>query len=215
MTKLKLIGILLSCLVACGTVLASGSTEMINYQGQLNDEFGNPIDGVVSVTFSIYEMETGGTPLWTETQFVTADEGLFDVRLGKMAPIPEDLFNDANVYLGIQVGEDAEMTPRVQIASVGYAFSSKRIAGNRIESGQEGFTVTDTSSGSANITFSVAFSSLPKVLVGPLNDQIGEVTFIVEQITNITTTGCTVVFSSLDGTNASGTADFDWIAIGK
>jgi len=206
---------LLSGLIMCGIALGAGSTEMINYQGTLDDDMGDPIDGVVSVTFSIYDVDTGGTPLWTETQSVTLSEGIFNVHLGDISPIPEDLFNDADRYLGTKVGADAEMTPRVQMASVGYAFSSRRIAGDRIESGQEGVTITDTSSGSANVSFTSSFSSPPKVLVGPLSDQIGGVTFVVEQVTSITTTGCTVVFSSLDGGNASGTANFDWIAIGK
>ena len=56
--------------------------HLINYQGKLTDSNGKPIEGTKSVTFRIYDAESGGSPLWTETQRVTPTKGIFNVLLG-------------------------------------------------------------------------------------------------------------------------------------
>jgi len=44
---------------------------------------GNPRAGLVGVTFSIYAEESGGSPLWVETQNVQADKnGHYAALLG-------------------------------------------------------------------------------------------------------------------------------------
>jgi hypothetical protein len=43
----------------------------INFQSRLSDSAGNPVISTVSVVFSLYSTPSGGTPLWSETQFVT------------------------------------------------------------------------------------------------------------------------------------------------
>ncbi|MCB0127204.1 MAG: hypothetical protein KDE58_33310, partial [Caldilineaceae bacterium] len=48
--------------------------------------------------------------------------GLFNVMLGSLSSIPKAVIADnANLYLGIAIGADVEMTPRVQLGSVPYA----------------------------------------------------------------------------------------------
>lgn len=196
-------------------VWASSSTQMINYQGRLTDSAGMPINGNTTVTFSIYDGETVGTSLWSETQTVTVNQGIYQVQLGTINPIPDDLFNGSERFLGVKVGSDPELTPRSRITSVAYAFNSQRIAGKKIQSGQGTLTVSGTASGSTSITFPVAFVSPPQVITGALNSKIESKTFIVEKVSNITTTGCDVSFTTLDGSTATGSADFDWIAIGQ
>jgi hypothetical protein len=96
--------------------------EMINYQGYLTDDEGNPINGNLEMTFSVYEFDTGSSPLWTETHSsVTVTDGLFNVLLGSINPINASHLTGRNSYLGIKVGSDPEMTPRQQIVSVAYA----------------------------------------------------------------------------------------------
>ncbi len=196
--------------------LAASSTQMINYQGRLTDDVGAPITGdTVSVTFSIYAGDTATVALWTETQPVDVDNGIYSVALGAVNPISDDLFNAADRWLGVKVRTDPEMTPRAQLTSVAYAMNSKRIAGKIIQSGQGSLTVSAATSGSTSITFPVAFASPPQVITGALDNQIGGKTLIVDQVTSITTTGCTVNFVVLDGSAATGSANFDWIAIGE
>ena len=63
----------------------------INYQGYLRDVDGNPINGPVKMTFSIYDVTSGGTALWTETHTdVDVTDGVYSVVLGS-AGNPLDL----------------------------------------------------------------------------------------------------------------------------
>lgn len=95
----------------------------INYQGYLTDSTGLPVNGTVSMTFSLYTGAVGGTALWTETQNVDVSGGIYSVILGSFTSLTPLAF-DVPYWLGVQVGTDAEMTPRVQLTSVGYAFTS-------------------------------------------------------------------------------------------
>jgi len=99
--------------------------DLIDYQGKLTDSDGNPIEGTVSITFSIYDVEIGGAALWTETQnAVEVSDGLFHILLGSETAFPEDLFNESSLWIGINVDGDGEMTPRCRIASVPFAIQS-------------------------------------------------------------------------------------------
>jgi hypothetical protein len=102
---------------------ASGvNTGMLSYQGYLTDAGGEPLDGEIDFTFRLYSTSTGGTALWTEAHTeenaVPADDGLFNVMLGSLTPIPNDVWSSGASYLGIQVGNDAEMSPREAIGNV-------------------------------------------------------------------------------------------------
>jgi hypothetical protein len=102
--------------------------HLINYQGRLTDSQGNPITGTRAVTFKIYDVESGGSALWSETYSNLAfDKGIFNVMLGGVTTL--NLAFDRQYWLSIQVGNDPEMTPRIRLASVGYAFTAENIAG--------------------------------------------------------------------------------------
>ncbi len=100
--------------------------QMINYQGKITTPAGALIDTTVQMVFKIYDAATDGGVLWADTQSaVVVEKGVFSVLLGSGNPIPDSVF-DGNVrYLGVKVGNDAEMTPRKEIVSVGYAFKSE------------------------------------------------------------------------------------------
>jgi microcystin-dependent protein len=97
--------------------------EKINYQGYLTNSSGAAVTGSVQMVFSIYNVDTGGTALWTETQTVTVTNGIYNVVLGATTPIT--LAFDTQYYLGVKVGTDSEMTPRRPLTSVGYALRAK------------------------------------------------------------------------------------------
>jgi hypothetical protein len=96
--------------------------NLMNYQGVLKDNLGNPLTGSYSITFRLYDVATGGTALWTETQpSVSVANGLFSVLLGSVTALSPSNFSGPDRWLGVQVGADPEMTPRQRIASVAYA----------------------------------------------------------------------------------------------
>ena len=96
--------------------------QTINYQGYLTNAAGDPVNGTVSIVLSIYNVNSGGAALWSETQSVAVNNGLYSVILGSVTPI--NLSFDAQYYLGVKVGTDAEMTPRQVLTSVGYSYKA-------------------------------------------------------------------------------------------
>jgi len=98
---------------------------LISYQGRLLDAAGNPVaDGPYAMTFRLYDVSAGGMALWTEPKTVTVSDGLFTTLLGDTTALGLSLFDGRDLWLGVQVGADAEMTPRQRIVSVPYAIYS-------------------------------------------------------------------------------------------
>jgi hypothetical protein len=105
---------------------AGTSTGTIAYQGRLADADGNPLTGTYNMIFRLYDVASGGVPLWEEqwtgSNSVRVSDGLFNVMLGSLTPIPQSVVTgNSSLWLGITVGTDDEMTPRVQLGSVPFA----------------------------------------------------------------------------------------------
>jgi hypothetical protein len=69
--------------------------RLVRFAGTARDLNGSPVTGVVGITFSLYAEETGGAPLWLETQNAQADaNGHYSVLLGttKADGLPAELF---------------------------------------------------------------------------------------------------------------------------
>lgn len=115
-------GIILSLGFVC--LSFSQIPQLVNYQGILTDNAGAEITGTHSIQFLIYDAATSGSLLWSETQSVDVEGGLFNVILGSVAPIPFELFEGPDRYLTIKVEADNEMLPRKHLTSVGFAFQS-------------------------------------------------------------------------------------------
>ena len=95
--------------------------RLLSYQGRLTDPDGDPVpDSIWSVRFALYQDTVGQIPLWIETRNVVTSNGLFSVLLGTVSPI-ESVPSSGNLYLGMKVGSDPEMTPRLRIASAAYS----------------------------------------------------------------------------------------------
>lgn len=101
------------------TVAASAVTNSINYQGRLTVSAGKPLSGTYSMTFRLYEVASGGTVLDTDTHTVEVTEGLFNTNIN----FDPSYFDGGELWLGIKVGADAEMTPRQELRPVPYALS--------------------------------------------------------------------------------------------
>ena len=119
--KRKALGSLIGIGILLLTVSLTYATipETINYQGYLTDNSGSQINTTVSMTFKIYAVASGGTAIWTETRTIPVSNGIFNVVLGSTNPLFLDYSVNSQYYLGVQVGADAEMTPRQLITSVG------------------------------------------------------------------------------------------------
>jgi hypothetical protein len=102
--------------------------QQIAYSGFLVDAFQNPINAPTNLTFKIYDVDTGGVALWTETQTaVPFTDGEFTVNLGSITPFAGavDFTGNNQLYLGITVGSSiSELMPRKKLLYVPYAFRS-------------------------------------------------------------------------------------------
>jgi hypothetical protein len=95
--------------------------KTMSYQGVLKNVDGTLVpDGNYSMTFRLYTVSTGGSALWTETQTAAVSGGIFNVILGSQTAL--GLAFDVQYWLGVSVGSEAEMTPRVALASAPYGF---------------------------------------------------------------------------------------------
>lgn len=113
---------------AAGAALAQ-VPDTLTHQGRLFDAAGQPVTGLVSITFAIHAAEAGGEALASETLEVQVEDGYFSVSLGETGALAGVL--DGSVrYLGIKVGDDAEMTPRAPIQSVPYALRAGDVTGD-------------------------------------------------------------------------------------
>ena len=120
----RVVIIVTSCLLLAASAMTEVPTTM-SYQGQLLNSSGDPVhDGVHTIRFRIYDAPTKGTTLWDETQDVTSNGGTINVMLGAVVPLDPALFSVADRWLGLTVGTDNEMTPRMKLASSPYAISS-------------------------------------------------------------------------------------------
>ena len=115
------------CLLALSTQTNASVPKIINYQGVLTDSAGTGLDTTVNITFGIYDAAVSGGVIWTEVQNITVVEGLFSAKLGENSfnPLGSTIFSSPLRYLGITVGTDPELSPRVQLVSVPYAINSE------------------------------------------------------------------------------------------
>jgi len=102
-----------------------GVPHEINYQGWLgtaDDTTG--VTGTFTMVFKIYDAETDGNNLWSETHEVQVSHGVFNVILGSSNPIPAEIFTGAPLWLEVQVGDEV-LAPRKKLVSVGYAIQAE------------------------------------------------------------------------------------------
>lgn len=112
--------------------------KMLAFRGNLIDTNGEPIDSKVDVTFQLYDSASSGPPIFigrcVGVNGITPSlDGSFKVILGKdcgMKPIPDTILNSYNnLYLGITVGKNKELSPRYPITTVGYAKNTEQVRG--------------------------------------------------------------------------------------
>jgi hypothetical protein len=106
---------------------ASALPRLVRFGGTVKDLNGNPLTGVVGITFALYSEQSGGAALWLETQNVTADNtGRYTALLGSTKPdgLPAELFTSEQArWVGVQVSGQAEQ-PRVLLVSAPYALKA-------------------------------------------------------------------------------------------
>lgn len=155
-----------------GATVNAVTPGVISYQGTLTDASGKPLNGTSNMTFRLYTAPTGGTAVWTEAHTganaVPVSNGLFNVLLGSLTPIPSEVWSNVTLYLGVQVGSDAEMAPR-EIVGGAPALNPVQIQSGYIEAGYATFPDWNLISGNGyrtytiHVTFAKSFATIPTV----------------------------------------------------
>jgi len=106
---------------------ASALPRLVRFGGTAKDLNGTPLTGIVGITFALYSEQTGGAPLWLETQNATADgNGHYMVLLGSTKPegLPAELFTSEQAHwVGVQISGQAAQS-RVLLVSAPYALKA-------------------------------------------------------------------------------------------
>ncbi|MCP4582310.1 MAG: hypothetical protein GY839_11910 [candidate division Zixibacteria bacterium] len=104
----------------------------IGYQGRLLTADGEPFDGNLSISFSIFDAEEDGTELWIETQDVFVVDSFFDVFLGSVTPLDLTVFGAPadELFLQVQVLGELPMSPRLRFGSVPFSSAAQGVRGD-------------------------------------------------------------------------------------
>lgn len=119
----------LASAVADTTTENQGVPRLVRFSGVVKDAAGAVPSGDVTLTFSLYEQQNGGSPLWSETQTVQlSKDGRYNVLLGSASAdgLPRDLFmtNRAR-WVAVQPGiAGMNELPRVLLVGVPYAIKA-------------------------------------------------------------------------------------------
>ncbi len=110
-------------------IYAAEVPHLINYQGRLL-QGGKPVNGNKNITFKICSSEQGGEIHWSETQNnVPITNGIFNVLLGSVNPIPTIVFSSDSetngIWLETYLKDDETSLGRQRMVSVGYAFKAE------------------------------------------------------------------------------------------
>jgi hypothetical protein len=125
--KIRLFSIIFILSIFC-SVSFGQIVQFLTFQTILTNEKGILINKhKCKVTFKIYEDETGGNPIWKETQRVTLKKGVLSVVLGRIEPF--NFVFDRIYWLGISLKDDNELKPRRPLTTAAYSFTAMGVIG--------------------------------------------------------------------------------------
>lgn len=114
--------------------------RLLTQQGRLLDGNDVPVTGELEVTFTLYAFPSApfhgeDTQFWTGKKTVKVSSGVYATVLGDDAtnPLPASVFAGPDRFLGVKIGGGAELSPRLQLTSVPFAF----VAGDALTLGGE------------------------------------------------------------------------------
>ena len=99
--------------------------QTFSVQGVLRGPLGKIVaDGSYGLTFRLYDQESGGSSLWSETiSAVQVKHGVFSVNLGETSSLSSLSF-DETYWLSISINGSAELAPRVKFTNTSYTMSA-------------------------------------------------------------------------------------------
>lgn len=187
------------------SAIAVAAPTQVLHQGRLLNADGSPIDGPATVTFQVYDVATDGTPLHTEVEELTLQDGYYTAPLG---PFPSPVLAANNLWVQVTVGSTT-LAPRSPIFASFHALGSSSGGSGDLpsysESARNGLTPTagkmiwNTSTSQVNVwtgTQWVALSGTPTgqlVLLLHLDGADGSTTIVDQAGHSISAAGAAAI----------------------
>jgi hypothetical protein len=115
---------LLMVLALAASAHAQGAPGTISFVARLADN-GAPITGSHDLVLELFDAQTGGTSVWSETRtnVTIPSDGLLYLDLGSVTPLDANVFSGSKRYLEVTI-DNQITTPRITIESAPYAIRS-------------------------------------------------------------------------------------------
>ncbi len=121
----RLAALALACAALAAAPAPAAVPGQMNFQGLLLDAGGQPLTASVAIEFALFDAATGGAPLWSEAHAgVPVLNGVYDIALGSLAPIPESALAGGSLWLEIRP-EGETLAPRQPLLAVPYAIRAR------------------------------------------------------------------------------------------
>ena len=93
--------------------------QSINLHGKLTNSTGSAVNGTYNMTFRIYDAADGGVLKWTSVNnsVVVDSNGVYSHILN-----PVNISFKGDYYLGVQINNESEMTPLINLTSTPYSY---------------------------------------------------------------------------------------------
>lgn len=123
MRKLFLIGLIACAFAGNPNNAAAESANQLNFQGRIKKaDDGSAVTKTMTMTFRIYDQETGGTVLWFENDnAVKVENGFFNVYLGASSDLNLDFSQEK--WLEVVLG-NGDILSRTRISANPYSFQA-------------------------------------------------------------------------------------------
>ena len=136
---MKNLNVLLALCIFVGITHLNGQIpQKISYQGLLTTSSGTPVqDGSYNLKFDIYNLPSGGSLRYTETQNgISVQKGTFNVFLSPSYTVfSESLFVAVTALSGPSISTPITFSPRSRLTSAPYALNAAQINGAVIAMG--------------------------------------------------------------------------------
>lgn len=116
-----------AALLCAAAPVRAGVPRFIPFQATVKTAAGAPLPDVpVPVVFNYYG--ENGTLIWTDTQTLTPAGGVLSTQI----PVPDPPCFSQTYSLGVKIGNDPEMTPRLPMAAAPYALALPSVTVDRV-----------------------------------------------------------------------------------
>ncbi len=195
----------------------------ISYQGMLQSNGAN-VNGTDTLKILIYIAQTGGSPIYSETQIVPVQNGIFNLAIGAVTPLIPALDFTKQYYLAVSVNSAPELSPRSEVGFAPYAFRALNADTASYSTTAAHATIANTVSGGVVTSVNGLYGSLslsgtngitvtnnnpPNIIIGStgvqsVNTAGGKITLVGSGGTTIADTGTTITIHSATFTGGTG-----------